>query len=72
MEFQDRRLNYRSACGEESLCRGLAQDAIFPIERHRRQDQCDLRPRFERGLDAARAADTARARGETRPLLAFP
>src|SRR5207247_4122301 len=27
---------------------------------------------FERGLEAARAADTARARGETKPLLGIP
>jgi len=71
MEFQGRRLNYRQRLRRRSLCRELAQDADFPHRAARRQDQCDLR----RDFDAASIAPdrrTARARGETRPLLGFP
>jgi len=50
----------------------LAQDAISRIERHDARINAICVRDFERGLDAARAADTARARGETRPLLGIP
>jgi len=50
----------------------LAQDAIGRIERHDPKINAVCVRDFERGLQAARAADTARARGETRPLLGIP
>jgi amidase len=50
----------------------LAQDAIGRIERHDGKVNAICVRDFERGLDAARAADAARARGETRPLLGLP
>src|SRR5258705_13648881 len=50
----------------------LAQDAISRIERHDARINAICVRDFERGLDAARAADTARARGEPRPLLGIP
>jgi amidase len=50
----------------------LAQDAISRIERHDAKINAICVRDFERGLDAARAADAARARGETRPLLGIP
>src|SRR5260370_30510585 len=50
----------------------LAQDAIGRIERHDGKINAICVRDFARGLDAARAADTARARGETRPLLGLP
>jgi amidase len=50
----------------------LAQDAISRIERHDASINAMCNRDFERGLDAARAADAARARGETRPLLGIP
>ena len=50
----------------------LAQDAIGRIERHDARINAICVRDFERGLDAARAADAARARGETRPLLGIP
>jgi amidase len=50
----------------------LAQDAIGRIERHDGKINAICVRDFERGLDAARAADAARARGETRPLLGIP
>src|SRR5258705_4175957 len=50
----------------------LAQDAIARIERHDARITAICVRDFERGLDAARVADTARARGETRPLLGIP
>jgi amidase len=50
----------------------LAQDAIGRIERHDGKINAVCVRDFERGLDAARAADTARARGETGPLLGIP
>ena len=50
----------------------LAQDAISRIERHDARINAICVRDFERGLDAARAADAARARGETRPLLGIP
>jgi len=50
----------------------LAQDAISRIERHDARINAICVRDFERGLDAARAADAAPARGETRPLLGIP
>jgi amidase len=50
----------------------LAQDAIDRIERHDARINAICVRDFERGLDAARAADAALARGETRPLLGIP
>jgi amidase len=50
----------------------LAQDAIGRIERHDGKINAICVRDFARGLEAARAADTARARGETGPLLGIP
>src|SRR5215471_5770313 len=50
----------------------LAQDAIGRIERHDGKINAICVHDFERGLDAARAADAAIARGESRPLLGIP
>src|SRR5277367_4318699 len=50
----------------------LAQDAIARIERHDGKINAICVRDFERGLQAARAADAARARGETKPLLGIP
>jgi amidase len=50
----------------------LAQDAIGRIERHDGKINAICVRDFERGLDAARAADTSRARGEIKPLLGIP
>ena len=50
----------------------LAQDAIGRIERHDARINAICVRDFARGLDAAAAADAARARGETRPLLGIP
>ena len=50
----------------------LAQDAIGRIERHDGRINAVCVRDFERGLAAARAADAALARGETRPLLGIP
>jgi amidase len=50
----------------------LAQDAIGRIERHEAKINAVCVRDFARGLDAARAADAALARGETRPLLGLP
>jgi amidase len=50
----------------------LAQDAIGRIERHDGNINAVCVRDFTRGLEAARAADDARARGETRPLLGLP
>jgi amidase len=50
----------------------LAQDAIGRIERHDGKINAICVRDFARGLDAARAADTGRARGETGPLLGIP
>ena len=50
----------------------LAQDAIGRIERHDRRINAICVRDFERGLAAARAADAALARGETKPLLGIP
>jgi amidase len=50
----------------------LAQDAIGRIERHDGKINAICVRDFARGLDAARAADASRARGETGPLLGIP
>jgi amidase len=50
----------------------LAQDAIGRIERHDGKINAVCVRDFQRGLDAARAADASRARGETKPLLGIP
>jgi len=50
----------------------LAQDAIGRIERHDTKINAICVRDFERGLAAARAADAALARGESRPLLGIP
>ncbi len=50
----------------------LAQDAIGRIERHDGKINAICVRDFARGLEAARAADAARARGETKPLLGIP
>jgi len=50
----------------------LAQDAIGRIERHDGKINAICVRDFARGLDAARAADAARARGDSKPLLGIP
>ena len=50
----------------------LAQDAIGRIERHDGKINAVCVRDFTRGMEAARAADAARARGETGPLLGLP
>jgi amidase len=50
----------------------LAQDAIGRIERHDAKINAICVRDFDRGLEAARAADAAIARGEAKPLLGLP
>jgi len=50
----------------------LAQDAIARIERHDTKINAVCVRDFDRGLDAARAADAALGRGEAKPLLGLP
>lgn len=50
----------------------LAQDVIGRIERHDGKINAICVRDFGRGLEAARAADAALARGEARPLLGIP
>jgi amidase len=50
----------------------LAQDAIGRIERHDGKINAVCVRDFARGLDAARAADAARGRGDSKPLLGIP
>ena len=50
----------------------LAEHAIARIERHDTKINAICVRNFDRALDAARAADAARARGENRPLLGIP
>jgi amidase len=50
----------------------LAQDAIDRIERHDGKINAVCVRDFDRGLEAARAADAALKRGEKRPLLGIP
>jgi amidase len=50
----------------------LARAAILRIEQHDAQINAVCVRDFDRALDAAQAADEARARGEVRPLLGIP
>jgi amidase len=50
----------------------LTQDAIGRIERHDGRINAICVRDFDRALEAARAADAARARGEHQPLLGLP
>lgn len=50
----------------------LAQDAIARIERHDGKINAMCVRDFDRALAAARAADAARSRGESAPLLGLP
>jgi amidase len=50
----------------------LTKDAIARIERHDAKINAICVRDFDRGLEAARAADAALARGEKRPLLGIP
>jgi len=50
----------------------LARDAIARIERHDEKINAICVRDFERGLQAAREADAALARGEKKPLLGLP
>jgi amidase len=50
----------------------LAEHAIARIERHDGKINAVCVGDFDRALDAARTADAARARGESRPLLGIP
>ena len=50
----------------------LAQDAISRIERHDGKINAVCVRDFERGLEAARAADAELKRGENKPLLGIP
>src|SRR5204862_650230 len=50
----------------------LAQDAIARIERHDEKIDAVCGRNVDRGLEAARAADAALARGERKPLLGIP
>jgi amidase len=50
----------------------LAHDVIARIERHDARINAICVRDFARGLEAARAADDARARGESKPLLGLP
>jgi amidase len=50
----------------------LAQDVIGRIERHDGKINAVCVRDFDRGLEAARAADAALARGENKPLLGIP
>jgi amidase len=50
----------------------LAEDAIARIERHDGKINAICVRDFERGLQAARAADAALARGDEKPLLGIP
>jgi amidase len=50
----------------------LTQDAIGRIERHDGKINAICVRDFDRAMDAARAADAALARGESKPLLGIP
>ena len=50
----------------------LAQHVIDRIERHDGKVNASCVRDFDRGLEAARAADMARGRGESKPLLGIP
>ena len=72
MELQVRDRTSGGARGKTSLRGGTRTGRIGRIERHDGKINAVCVRDFERGLDAARAADAARARGETRPLLGIP
>lgn len=50
----------------------LTQDAIARIERHDGKINAICVRDFDRALEAARAADAARSRGDSKPLLGIP
>jgi amidase len=62
----------RALAAKEVSAVEMAKDAIARIERHDGKINAICVRDFERGLEAAGAADAARARGETRPLLGIP
>ena len=72
MEFQDRDRMSAALAAKQVSAVELAQDAIGRIERHDAKINAICVRDFDRGLEAARAADAARARGETAPLLGIP
>jgi amidase len=79
MGVQGAELAYRSAAElVDAMARGevsaveLAEEAIARIERYDVSLNAVCVPDFERALEAARAADTARAQGDSRPLLGVP
>ena len=65
MEFQNRGRIVRRTDGKKVSAVELAQDTIRRIERHDGKINAVCVRDFARGLEAARAADAARARGET-------
>jgi amidase len=79
MGVQEAELAYRSvtelvdamAAGAVSAVE-LAEEAIARIERYDNSLNAVCVPDFERALEAARAADAARASGDDRPLLGVP
>ncbi len=72
MEFQERRGTIRRACRKKGFGGGTAQHTIDRIERHDGKINAVCVRDFDRGLEAARAADAGLARGEKRPLLGIP
>lgn len=64
-------LSAAMAAGEVSSVE-LTEAAIARIERHDEDINAICVPDFENALTAAREADEARAKGETRPLLGIP
>ena len=72
MELQERDRVVGRPCSQKVSAVELAQDAIGRIERHDDKINAICVRDFARGLDAARAADAALARGETKPLLGIP
>src|SRR5246127_5087373 len=50
----------------------LAEDAVARIERHDGKVNAICVRDFDRAMEAARAADAALARGESKPLLGIP
>ena len=72
MELQDRNRIVGGTAAKKVSAVELAQDAIGRIERHDGKINAVCVRDFSRGLEAARAADAARARGETGALLGIP
>ena len=72
MELQDRRRIVIGPRGKAGFGGRAGAGRHRPHRAARRQDQRHLRSRFRPWADAARAADAARGRGETRPLLGLP